>query len=280
MRVLTILICGLAFAFPGCITSKLNDRALHPGSNFEMVPEDMGLDYQIVAVSSGDALIHVWFFPAAVPSGDTVIVCGGNTGNKDLYVPLARELTRAGYHTVLVDYRGYGFSTGEPDLWSLVDDTEAVVREIAEFPETERVALFGMSLGSVVALGTASREETGIRAVISECTLHPSEALADQVGGFLAAVLGGFVTPGSWDVEEIAAEMPVPIFFIHGTEDSITQLDRAQLIFDAGQDAPAERYVWIAEELGRGPDALRAYRQYIGLVPANPHAWFHFTDAG
>jgi pimeloyl-ACP methyl ester carboxylesterase len=221
---------------------------------FEMVPEDMDLPYEVFVVESDGARIHAWFLPAAEPSGDTVLVCGGNTGNKGLYVPLARELRRRGYNTVLMDYRGFGFSTGEPDLWELVDDTEAVLEAVAARPDTERVALFGMSLGSVVALGVASREDAEVRAVISECTVHPALALEDEVGGFLGGILDVFVTPSSWDVEEIAAETPVPIFFIHGTKDSITRLDRAQLIFRAAERADAPRYVWIAEDVGHTPE--------------------------
>ena len=49
--------------------------------------------------------------------------------------------------------------------------------------------------------------------------------------------------------------------------------------------APLYAPLWLAlgqkyEELGLGADALRAYEQYIALVPARPHAHFYFTDAG
>ena len=123
MRILLLATGVVLLLVPGCITSSLNDRALHPSSVFEITPEDLDLSYEVLVVESDDALIHAWFLPAADPSGDTVVVCGGNTGNKEVLLPLALHLHAAGFHVVLPDHRGFGLSTGEPDLWSLVPHT-------------------------------------------------------------------------------------------------------------------------------------------------------------
>jgi len=224
-----------------------------------MIPEDMELAYEILVVPVDGARIHAWFLAATEESRDTIVVCGGNTGNKSVYVPLARELTKSGYNVVLFDYRGFGFSTGEPDLWSLTPDTIALLEVVRARPDTERVGLLGISLGSTVALGAAEDRPELIQAVVAEGSFNPREKLDQMVGGFLGTLTSWFVIPSGWDVVENAEELPQPIFYIHGTEDWVTPIEEAAVIFRAAAEAEAERSIWIAVDAGHSPGIAGVY---------------------
>jgi fermentation-respiration switch protein FrsA (DUF1100 family) len=69
---------------------------------------------------------------------------------------------RFGLDVFLVDYRGYGRSTGSPDEKGLYRDARAVYAAAAErgFPP-ERTLLFGESLGSAVAIDLATEKPCG-----------------------------------------------------------------------------------------------------------------------
>lgn len=242
----------------GCYADRINRRTLHPSGLFELIPEDLDLTYETFSVPVEGAVLHAWFIPAEnARRTETIVVAGGNSNNKQLLLPLARELTRAGgddgYNVVLFDYRGFGLSTGEPDLWSLVPDARHVVKAVLARPDTEKVGLLGVSLGSVVALGVATRDPDAADAVAVEGVFSPSERLGDLIGGFLAAIGGFLIMPADFDVEENVVELEKPLFFVHGTEDGITPLRPAARIFRAAEGASAPRDFWVVEGAGHAP---------------------------
>jgi pimeloyl-ACP methyl ester carboxylesterase len=242
----------------GCYADRINRRTLHPSGLFELIPEDLDLTYEAFAIPVDGAVLHAWFIPAEnARRPETIVVAGGNSNNKQLLLPLARELTRAGgddgYNVVLFDYRGFGLSTGEPDLWSLVPDARHVVKAVRARPDTEKVGLLGVSLGSVVALGVATGDPDAADAVVVEGVFSPSERLGDLIGGFLAAIGGFFIMPADFDVEANVVELEKPLFFVHGTEDGITPLRPAARIFRTAEEASAPRDFWVVEGAGHAP---------------------------
>jgi pimeloyl-ACP methyl ester carboxylesterase len=70
---------------------------------------------------------------------------------RDLLPPVFAD---AGFSTVLVEYRGYGGSSGAPRLCSMLSDGEDVLRAL---PEPRRVVAFGRSIGSLYAVELAAR---------------------------------------------------------------------------------------------------------------------------
>jgi fermentation-respiration switch protein FrsA (DUF1100 family) len=100
-----------------------------------------------------------WFVPAASPAGGTtVIVFNGNGGNRAGRAPLAAQLARHGIASLLFDYRGYGGNPGSPSEPGLAADARAALRYLAARGDVnqDRIAYFGESLGSGVAVGLAA----------------------------------------------------------------------------------------------------------------------------
>jgi pimeloyl-ACP methyl ester carboxylesterase len=100
-----------------------------------------------------------------------------------------------GWNVLLAEYRGYGMSTGEPELGKMLDDVERVVRASGVPPE--RIVFFGRSVGSLFAVHAVSRFpraaglviESGIADVLERLSLRvePRE-LGVAPGVFEAAV--------------------------------------------------------------------------------------------
>lgn len=255
---LLVLAAAIAALLPGCYAARLNREALHPRDAFVLIPEDLGLVAETFVVPVDGAELHAFAFPAADAKA-TVLVCGGNTDNKQLYLPLARRLVDAGYSVVLWDYRGFGFSTGDPDLWSLVSDGRAMLAAVRARADVGRVGLVGISLGSVVALGVAGEEPEHVDALVIEGLVNPRQKLDSMVGSFLGAIGSFLVMPGDWDVEDEVAAIPRPVLFVHGTKDFVTPLRDAEPMFDAARAAPAPRELWIAEGAGHAPGIAGEY---------------------
>jgi fermentation-respiration switch protein FrsA (DUF1100 family) len=112
-----------------------------------------------VTVQTEDHLsLGGWFVPAAPPaSGQTVLVCNGNAGNRADRAPLAAALCRAGLGVLLFDYRGYGGNPGRPYEQGLLADARAARAYLAARGDVDlaRLVYLGESLGAAVAVALA-----------------------------------------------------------------------------------------------------------------------------
>jgi pimeloyl-ACP methyl ester carboxylesterase len=68
-----------------------------------------------------------------------------------------RPFTSRGYDALLIDYRGYGKSTGTPSEAGLCEDAQATLEWLLRHHRIEEVIFYGRSLGSGVAAYLASR---------------------------------------------------------------------------------------------------------------------------
>jgi hypothetical protein len=83
-------------------------------------------------------------------------------GNGELAAEYATEygswFEELGVNVCFAEYRGYGASTGEPDLVGMLGDGERIVSDLGIPPE--RIVVFGRSLGSLYAIELARRLPT------------------------------------------------------------------------------------------------------------------------
>jgi alpha-beta hydrolase superfamily lysophospholipase len=98
----------------------------------------------------------------------------------DLFVPVFEKM---GLNLFLAEYRGYGMSTGNPGLASMLGDVKPIIDTIG-IPH-EQIILFGRSIGSLYAIHGASVYpdvggliiESGVAMILERVLLrvHPQE---------------------------------------------------------------------------------------------------------
>ena len=82
-----------------------------------VTPQTMGLAFEAVTLRTEDGeQLAAWWIPApaSLPARGTVLLFHGNAGNISHRIDYAKMFYALGYNTLLVDYRGFGESTGEP----------------------------------------------------------------------------------------------------------------------------------------------------------------------
>lgn len=108
----------------------------------------------------------------------------GNAGNIGYRLPIARILhDELGCHVLMVQYRGYGLSTGKPDEKGLTLDAQAgldYIRFDEELRNT-KVVVYGQSLGGAVGTGLAVKAQREIK--------EGEEKFTDQPGGEIAGLI-------------------------------------------------------------------------------------------
>ena len=123
--------------------------------------------------------------PASPP---TILYFHGNAGNIGHRVPNALlMLVNLKANVVLVDYRGYGKSEGEPGEKGLYLDAQATLDYVMTRPDLDKtkVVLFGRSLGGAVAVHLASLNPHRVAATIVENTFLSIPHMAATLFSFL-----------------------------------------------------------------------------------------------
>ena len=125
------------------------------------------LDYEEVRIKTPDGEdLHAYFIRPSNKRASinvTVLMFHGNAGNIGHRLPIAHVFEEfLGCHVLMMEYRGYGLSTGTPDEKGLKLDSQAALDWIREREEIKNssIVIFGQSLGGAVAIQLVARNQS------------------------------------------------------------------------------------------------------------------------
>jgi pimeloyl-ACP methyl ester carboxylesterase len=176
--------------------------------------------------ASDGVAVHAAFV-APPPGARTVVFFHGNGEQIADSVPLARDLAQRGFGVALVEYRGYGPSSGPtPTETGIYLDAEAVLDALAARGIAPAgVTLWGTSLGSGVAAEMARRGRGAALVLVTPYTSVP--AVASRIAPFLPTRL---CVADHFDTLAKAADIRVPTLVIHGDRDEVIPYDMGELL--------------------------------------------------
>ncbi|MFO8045452.1 MAG: alpha/beta hydrolase [Halomonas sp.] len=232
-----LLVVGLAWAFQARLLYLSHMGREHVGT-----PADRGLAWAAVTLKTEDGLaLDAWWLPHDSPRA-SLLFLHGNAGNISHRLDSLRQFHRLGLSVLILDYRGYGRSEGQPSETGLAMDARAGwrwLREEADQPPGD-VVLFGRSLGAAVAaelavgLESEAREGQGPAAVILESPFRSVPALAQRLYPFLPARwLARFSHDTETHVENIAA----PLLVIHSRDDEIIPFAEGDAVYQSARQS-------------------------------------------
>lgn len=207
----------------------LNERRLlfFPDRTLAAEPSDFGLRAEELSIAVEDGVtLHGWWI--AGPGERVLIWYHGNAGNIAHRLPNARWFVDTlGVSVVLVDYRGYGSSTGRPDEAGVYRDGLAVYDAVAARGAAARdIVLFGRSLGGAVATEVALRRPAG--ALVLEAAFRSARAMARVHYWFVPSAL----VRTRMDNESKIGLVTAPTLFLHGDRDRIVPLDHSRRLYE------------------------------------------------
>ncbi len=126
-------------------------------------------------VDVGDAVLHCWRHEAGAPRCFVHFHGNGEVVN-DYRTDYAVAMVAMGLDVVLVEYRGYGGSTGVPQMGSMLSDVSAVIDALGR-PASELV-IYGRSVGSIYAIEAARRYPDIAALVLESGVAAPHQRLA------------------------------------------------------------------------------------------------------
>ena len=199
-------------------------------------------------------------------SQQSILFCMGNTGNASLMLPYAKILNQAGYDVLLFDYQGYGESEGVAGVSSLLTDSLAAFDFLKEHTgrPAEDIGVFGVSLGSILAITVAAEKQAG--AVAVEDAFIPDEML-DRFSRRITVdnaltrmTLQGMKTLLLGRVDPLinVAKLKCPVFFLHGERDRLLPPSGTWRI---PEKAKTPKRVWLIPKTGHAPESLETNDQ-------------------
>lgn len=235
LRLPVIASSGLAVVASSLLYFKQNEiiypRNLPPGSRTEVpTPSQFHLSNTSThrfATPDGETL-HAYLLrahqnPQSLPI--TILTFHGNAGNVGHRLPIGKVLQESLHCNVLmVEYRGYGHSTGTPDENGLAIDAQTALTWIRNDPalSTTKIVIYGQSLGGAVAIRLAKENLShgDIAGVILENTFTSIRKMipaAFPPARYLARLCHQY-----WPSEEMLPHiLDIPILFLSGLEDEI-----------------------------------------------------------
>lgn len=157
----------------------------------------------------------------SVPKG-VVLYFHGNRQNMERYAEYASNFTKQGYECWMMDYPGFGKSTGELTQQQMEQLAMQCCRMAKARFDRKQVIIYGKSLGTGLATYLASKADCG--QLILETPYYSLSSLADHYTPFV---------PVSWLIRmnfttgEYLKEVTVPVTIFHGTQDEVIPLSNA-----------------------------------------------------
>jgi pimeloyl-ACP methyl ester carboxylesterase len=210
-----------------------NQRALlYPRSTRQIAAAQADLpDFQDVTLLTpdGERLVAWWKPPR--PGKTVIVYLHGNGGSLWDRRNRGRILTANGRGLLLVSYRGYSGSTGEPTEEGLRIDARTAYAWVARTYEPARVVLYGESLGTGVAVHLASERPVG--GVILDAP-YTSTAEVGQMRYWYAPV--SWLMLDQFRSMDVIGSIRAPLLVLHGDQDSVIPFRFGERLFEAARE--------------------------------------------
>jgi len=154
-------------------------------------------------------------FKVNKPKG-IVIYFHGNTRSIKGWSKYAKDFTRNDYDVLIIDYRGFGKSTGKRQEKAMYRDSQYIYNQVRGWFPEDQIIIYGRSMGSGFAAKLASKNKP--RMLILDAPYYSFSQLTNRWLFFLplSILLKFHIRTDIW-IKYVRG----PVYIIHGTKDSL-----------------------------------------------------------
>ena len=196
-------------------------------------PAAVGLRFEEISIAAADGVrLSGWY---CLPGEGTrhradVVFYHGNGGNISHRLSKIRALAGLGLGVLIVDYRGFGSSEGEPDDAGILRDANASFRSARTRAAARGTPLgiYGESIGSLPAIRQAAANGDAAFLIL-EGSFPGKRAVAARLPAFwpFLPFLGGTLEMGPH-----AARIACPVLVMHAKDDEVIPIALGRRVHD------------------------------------------------
>jgi uncharacterized protein len=199
--------------------------------------------------------INALHFYRPNPAG-LILYLHGNSRSIKGWAKYAKDFYRYNYDVVLVDYRGFGKSTGKRSEYKMLSDIQFVYKQLClKYPE-EHILVYGRSMGSGFATKIAS--DNSPRYLILDAPYYSFKKVAERFTPFLPHrfILRFHLRTDTW-IQKVKCHT----YIIHGTKDWLIPISHSKKL----QALNPNKITLITIENG-GHNNLPSFDEYHNFI--------------
>lgn len=225
------------------LSAQMDEKFYYPDKEWLSLDS---LNYQeIVLQIDNDTVYSAIIKPLVTPKG-TILYFHGNTGNISKWINHVRPLIDDGFQVCMLDYRGYGKSSGKPTHLNIAYDAQVLLDTLLKREDVRHTKLiaYGASIGSQVATLLTKNNNKVMSGLILDgmMTSFTDVALLTTPTEYHEQVKKFATSPYSAE-EDAKSIQNITILFIHSKEDAIP-ITGAQRIYN---NLSCAKIFWIYE---------------------------------
>ncbi|UCD14872.1 MAG: alpha/beta hydrolase [Candidatus Omnitrophota bacterium] len=235
-----------------------DSRIFFPVREIGATPAVLNIEFEDVYINTADNVkINGWFIPKS-GAQYTVLFFHGNGGNIADRLDKIRMFYDMGLNLFIIDYRGYGKSSGRVSEKGFYIDAQAAYGYLVNTRRImpDYIVLYGESLGAAVAIDLASNSQPA--ALIAEGAFGSIKEVGRAVHPFLSLFLIFDKFNSLAKVEGIGA----PKLFIHSATDEIVPFSLGKKLYNRA--VSPKQFVEITG--GHNGAFLESQEKYVGSI--------------
>jgi len=200
------------------------------------IPSWIGLSYEDVKLeTSQEKPVFGWFIPAE-GSKATVLIHHGAVTNRSFTFAHYSLLHELGYNVMVYDYQGFGENWNSANLNTILSDANTALSYLQQRTGsgTDRIILFGISLGTLPAIAQAASSPDQVVGVILEgsFTIEIIPPWSLLLAGIIPWANAIDHAPQELDPTQYIDHITIPKLFLQSREDLVTPFSGAQQLCD------------------------------------------------
>lgn len=233
---------GLLLCVAGVGTGCSMKSMIYPAPGVQVGAPPASFDEVLLRLEDGSQVVG-WHWPGAERAdGPVMVFFHGNGENLETlkWAGLYDQLTALGFPFLVVDYPGYGRSTGEPSEVSLKVAAGAALEWVVEQYPNRAVVPCGWSLGAALAIHLAAEHPTEVRGVVA---ISPWVSLHEVAKAHFPDWLVSIGLREEYNSLDATRRIGSPALVIHGTGDRIIPAEQGEAVaggFDSAKWVPVE----------------------------------------
>ncbi|MFW9829945.1 MAG: alpha/beta hydrolase [Candidatus Thorarchaeota archaeon] len=216
------------------------------------IPSSLSQFIKVLELQIEKKIIIGGFFYENDPKLPTILLFHGNGEIAEGYYGLLDFFFDCGVNLAVVDYRGYGFSSGQPFYTSLLSDAVPIYNRFSDWINEKNIKdsifVLGRSIGSACASEIGAYNPPNLRGIIFESGFASIYNMMTR----LFRVSGPSITPEGlreYSNDTRILKFKKPTLIIHGTQDFIIPYDESKIIYDCIPDG-VEKSLILIENAG------------------------------